>query len=128
MHKIRIRDGSNDKADESNDVGSEDTTDVCVVGAGRPSEIKKRQDAHEAADERGDLDRRLKGGEQKERAEQTEQDGPVAHENLEVRFVKSDAIERVQSRGAKYARKRQQMNDSDNDEHRRDQVSHGHFL
>ena len=59
-----------------------------------------------------------------ERAQQAEQHRTVAHEDRKVRLTDRDAVERLEARRAEHARQRQQVDDTDDDEHGGDEMTH----
>lgn len=109
---------SNDEAAERHDIGDEDSANLLVVAADRPSHVEKRHNADESSDEGRSLVRRLERSKDHESTEQTEKNGPMSHEYFEVGLIELKPVERRQSLTSQNATQRQQMNDANQHQHR----------
>jgi hypothetical protein len=109
---------SNDEAAKRDDIGDEDSANLLVVAADRPSQVEKRRHADEPADEGHSLVRRLERSKNHESTEQAEKNGPMSHEYFEVWLIELKPVERRQSLTSHSATQRKQMNDANQHQHR----------
>lgn len=109
---------SNDEAAKRHDIGDEDSANLLVVAADRPSQVEKRHHADEPADESHSLVRGLERRKDHESTEQAEKNGPVSHEYFEVGLIEPKPVERRQSLTSQNATQRKQMNDANQHQHR----------
>lgn len=97
---------------------------VGVHGAGSRREDEERPHAHETGDEACEVEAPIKGGGQKKRSEEPEEDGAVPHEDEQVRLVDGGAVEPLQRRASTDAHRREEMDDRDHHQERRHDVGH----
>jgi len=123
--QVHVHRRSDDETCQCDEVDHDDPAHFRVVIALSPSENQERDHADESGDERGRADVWHECGIDEKRAEKTEQNGPVTHEDGEVGSRDGNAVEGGEPVGSDDADEREKVDDPDDDERRTNEVSHG---